>query len=101
MAKRTTLGVVSPCGEIVRKEEKKEKKVSWLRKIPILQVLRVLIGVTTIFAFIAGVVLSKAEIWSPATAMWLLAFSAMFVFWLLERNAHNKMRKNFDLYKTK
>lgn len=101
MAKRTILGVVSPCGEIVRKEEKKEKKVSLWRKMPILQAFRVVIGVMTISAFLAGIILSQAELWSPATAMWILAFSFMFLFWLIEHIMHNLLRIHFDLYKTK
>ncbi|MBI5078018.1 MAG: hypothetical protein HZB11_01450 [Candidatus Yonathbacteria bacterium] len=100
MAKKLTLGIVSANGEIVLKVEKMEEKVRPWRRIPILQVLRVLIGTMTALSFGSRVILTDAKIWSSATTMWMLAFSFMFLFWLVEYIMHNLLRIKFDLYKT-
>lgn len=74
----------------------RERKVFWWRRMPLFRVLQVPLGIVTIIVFISGVFLNSLKQWEAASALLMLAFVCMFLFWALEI----ALKKEFDLYKT-
>lgn len=84
------LGVVSEDGKIIWKTG---NKISWWKKVSILQIFQIPLGIAIIIAVILGMIFNAAEVWHAATTAWTTAFFLMVLFWQLEF----QMRKDSEL----
>jgi len=82
--KKPIFGIVSRCGKIVWREE---RKVSWWRNTKTLRTIQIPLSIVSTITFITGTIFSSKSMWPYATFSLVVAFICMFLIFTLDLSA--------------